>query len=113
MDILNIIKNAVDQNLNLEIEYEKDSGERSVRQLSDVQYSDEYGSGYTHISAFCHVRKEDRTFKIDRIRNAVIINNNGNNSSQAIAIQSINFPKDYKFNPNKKIYRLYGKDYDK
>ena len=47
------------------IKYIKYEGEYSVRTISNIQYSDEYGDDY--IQAFCHKRQENRTFKISRI----------------------------------------------
>lgn len=64
-DKIAVLEQAMNDGSTLEIDYEKYDGEQSHRSISNIQYSDEYGDDY--ISAFCHLRGEDRTFKIDRI----------------------------------------------
>ena len=68
-----IIKRAIEDKLTLEIDYAKNSYEKSSRVISDVSISSEYGVGY--ISAYCHMREEERTFKISRIVDARIVSN--------------------------------------
>lgn len=107
LEVLNIIQQAVEEHLALEIEYVKYSGESSRRQLSDVHYSEEYGTDY--IEALCHSRNEYRTFKIERIRNARLIFEDDITSSP---VHSQSISPDYQFNPRKRIFKLYGKDYN-
>ena len=64
-DIDNLINSAIENGWSLVIKYRKYSGEVSVRKISDIYYSDEFGEEY--IDAFCHKREERRTFKINRI----------------------------------------------
>ena len=64
-DKIAALEQAMNEGSTIEIDYEKYDGEQSHRSISNIQYSDEYGDDY--ISAFCHLRGEDRTFKIDRI----------------------------------------------
>ena len=68
-----IIKRAIEDKLTLEIDSAKNSYEKSSRVISDVSISSEYGVGY--ISAYCHMRDEERTFKISRIVDARIVSN--------------------------------------
>ena len=71
-----IIETAIAQNKKVKIEYEKYDGEYSSRELSNIDYSDEFDeSGYenNYIKAFCHLRNEERNFKIDRIKSIKII----------------------------------------
>ncbi len=71
-----IIKTAIAQNKKVKIEYEKYDGGYSSRELSNIDYSDEFDeSGYenNYIKAFCHLRNEERNFKIDRIKSIKII----------------------------------------
>jgi|GEM_PF-4582534 len=96
------IKQAIDEGLTLQIHYMKPDGTTSVREISDISYSDEYGK--SHISAFCHTRQENRTFKISRISKASIV------PSKAQKI--FDAPTPYVFNKNKKIFNLYGEIYD-
>lgn len=51
--------------------YENFNGETSERQLSDLTFTtefNEFGYDKQHIKGFCHLRNEERSFKIDRIR---------------------------------------------
>lgn len=82
------INKAIETNSTIEIEYCKYNGEISVRIISDIEYSSEFGAGY--ISAYCHTRKEQRTFKMSRIRK---INNQSYDQIHA-------------FNPNKSVFAL-------
>ena len=107
------IKRAIDTGATIEISYRKNDGSLSIRKLSDIEYSDEFG--YSYISAFCHMRNETRTFKISRISNVVFLSGgdaNENNSQEAILIRPLNSNEPYLFNPRKKIYPLYGEDYN-
>lgn len=75
-EIRDVIKSAIDRNKNVEIDYAKYSGELSTRKLSKLEISNEFGEfGYDndHIKAFCHLRNEERNFKIDRIKKIEII----------------------------------------
>lgn len=96
-----IIRRAIEDGLTLEIEYAKNSFEKSTRVISDVSVSDEYGLGY--ISAYCHMREEQRTFKISRIVDARIV---PNPNRRAIKPQF-----NYEFDASKPIFNLYGEEY--
>lgn len=64
------IKRAIDSGSDIEIKYEKSSGEKSQRRVSNVAYNKDFGDyGYSnaHIRGYCHLRGEDRTFRISRI----------------------------------------------
>lgn len=65
LDIDNLINSAIENGWSLVIKYRKYSGEVSVRKISDIYCSDEFGDEY--IDAYCHKREERRTFKINRI----------------------------------------------
>lgn len=104
------IKKAIDRRLDLEIEYVNNSGVFSVRIISDLKYSEQLGNGY--IEAFCHNRNETRLFKISNIYNAKIIENDLNKSIQFFEKSPKENIEIYKFNPNKKIFNLFGKDYN-
>ena len=111
--IIDDIQKAIDTGATIEISYTKYDGTSSIRKLSDIEYSDEYGD--THISAFCHMRKEQRTFKISRISRVVFLSGGDadeNSSQEAILIRPINSNEPYVFNPKKKIYPLYGEEYN-
>lgn len=96
-----IIRRAIEDGLTLEIEYAKNSFEKSTRVISDISVSDEYGAGY--ISAYCHRREGQRTFKISRIVDARIVSN----SSKRTVKQLYN----YEFDASKPIFNLYGEEY--
>lgn len=101
VSIEQIIQRAIDDGLTLEIEYAKHSFEKSTRVINDISVSDEFGLGY--ISAYCHVRKEQRTFKVSRIVDARIVPS----SSKRTAKQLYN----YEFDSSKPIFNLYGEEY--
>lgn len=98
------IQQAIENGYMIEIAYTKFDDTSSIRVLSDIEYSLEYGS--THISAFCHTRQEQRTFKISRISSVRVIDNTV--SSSKVPSQTIDVNKPYVFNPNKRIFKLYG-----
>lgn len=65
LTIKEYIAKAIHTNLGITIKYLNSDGDKTIRKISDIQFSDELGDDYVH--AFCHLRKEYRTFKIDRI----------------------------------------------
>lgn len=70
MTIESEIRRAVNGGYAIEIKYEKYSGEVSQRKVSALSYNNEFGEyGYSnaHIKGYCHLRNEERTFKISRI----------------------------------------------
>ncbi len=68
MSIAEYIKKAIENKETITIRYIKYDGTVSVRTISEIQYSNEYGEYYEYISAYCHTRLERRTLKISRIR---------------------------------------------
>lgn len=67
---------AVDGNHKIKILYENFNGEASERELSNLKLTDDFNDfGYEkqHIKGFCHLRNEERSFKIDRIKKIEII----------------------------------------
>ncbi len=112
-EIYTLIQEAIDTGATIEIVYSNYGGEQSIRKLSDVEYSEEYGN--THITAFCHKRHERRTFKIDRIERVTFLSGGyaeEDNSAQSAIITPMNQDIPYRFNPNKRIFNLYGEDYN-
>lgn len=79
MKFKEVINVAVDNNCKVEISYRNYNREKSIRQLSNVTYSDESGnqsgSNKNYISAFCHLRNEQRTFKLNRIEKIRLVDN--------------------------------------
>lgn len=70
MSIESEIKRAITYGSDIEIKYEKYSGETSQRRISNISYNNEFGDfGYNnaHIKGFCHLRNEERSFRISRI----------------------------------------------
>lgn len=65
MTVKEYITKAIRENKSITIKYRKFDGSISTRRLSNVEYSDEFGDDY--IQAYCHLRNENRTFKISRI----------------------------------------------
>lgn len=70
------IRNAISNGNTIRISYQNFNGENSSRILSKLEYNNEFESeGYSndHIKAYCHLREEDRTFKISRIISVEIL----------------------------------------
>ena len=104
------IQKAIDTGAIIEIANTKFDGTASVRRLSDIQYSEEYGN--THIEAFCHLRNERRSFKIERISRLTFISSPEATSEQSTLINPTNVKMPYRFNRSKRIFALYGDDYN-
>ncbi len=98
------IQQIIEDGLTIEIAYTKYDGTASMRILSDIEYSAEYG--HTHIQAFCVLRQERRTFKISRISSVRSIDSTLSTSS--VPSQTIDVNEPYVFNPNKRIFKLYA-----
>lgn len=65
------ILKAIDGRHSIKILYENFNGETSERQLSDLKLTNdfnEFGYDKQHVKGFCHLRNEERSFKIDRIK---------------------------------------------
>jgi len=65
------ILRAINNGEKIKIVYENFNGEVKERILSNIQLTnefDEYGYINQHITAYCHLRNEERSFKIDRIK---------------------------------------------
>ena len=69
--IEDIIRQASVEDKKVLIQYKKDNGEVSDRVIGSIVPSEKYGDGY--IEAFCYKRNDQRTFRIDRIMDAKII----------------------------------------
>lgn len=70
------IKRAISNDNDVKIEYRKYDGTSSNRRLSDISYNNEFemeGYNNDHIKGWCHLRSEERTFKIDRIKSIEIL----------------------------------------
>lgn len=96
-----LLQRAMENDLTLEIEYAKNHYEKYTPPISDVTISDECGIGY--ISACCHMREEQRTFKMSRIVDARIVPS----YSKRAAKQLFN----YEFDVSKPIFNLYGETF--
>jgi very-short-patch-repair endonuclease len=69
--IKDIIVQACAEHKKVFIHYKKENEELSERVIGNIIPSEKYGEGY--IDAFCYKRNDNRTFKIDRIMDARII----------------------------------------
>lgn len=67
------IQEAITHNKDALIKYQKYTGEVTIRKISSIEKSDEFGSNY--IYAFCRLRNEWRTFRIDRIIEIKVLEN--------------------------------------
>ncbi len=77
LSVRKVIQLAIEKKHDLMISYKSRNYEISKRRISDINISDDFENyGYTneHINAFCHLRNEDRSFKISRILKADIFN---------------------------------------
>ncbi len=77
-EIKQMIEFAMDNDLYILMKYFKYSGESDMRTISSIQYTDEFKEwGYetgVHIKAFCNLRNEERSFKIERIAGMAVLN---------------------------------------
>lgn len=87
-----IVKQSVANKYRVEISYNSYNGENSIRQLSNLEYSNEfqknYNNNHDYISAFCHLRNDKRTFKLIRIEKIRIVG-----SSEWVSNPSFGFTK--------------------
>ncbi|SNR32526.1 hypothetical protein SAMN06265371_101282 [Lutibacter agarilyticus] len=70
------IRQAISNNHDIKIEYRKYDGTYSSRRLSNVSFNNEFkldGYNNDHIKGFCHLRGEERTFRISRIKSIGLI----------------------------------------
>lgn len=79
----------------LKIDYVNNKGEVSTRTISNIRLSNDYGSEY--IKAFCHLKKEERIFKISNIFKVKVV--------------EAEDPLRYEFDASKPIFNLYGDVY--
>lgn len=76
LNIKEELKKAINGKYNIKIQYQNFDGEVSERQLSDLKMTEDFNDfGYDkqHIKGFCHLRNEERSFKISRIKNIELI----------------------------------------
>jgi hypothetical protein len=77
-----VIEESISNNYRLEISYKDYNGKSSLRQISNVEYSNEFQKNSSknndHISAYCHLRNEKRTFKLNRIEKIRFVESNKN-----------------------------------
>lgn len=93
--IKQIVVLAIFMKQTLKIDYVNNKNEVSTRTISNIALSSDYGSEY--IKAFCHLKNEERTFKISNILKAKVV--------EAVD------PLKYEFDPSKPIFNLYGEKY--
>ena len=70
------LQKAINGKRKIKIQYENFDGEVSERELSNLLMTDDFNSfGYDkqHVKGFCHLRNEERSFKISRIKNIELI----------------------------------------
>ena len=71
MMVEEVLRQASAEDKKVFIHYRKGNGELSERVIDGIIPSEEYGEGY--IEAFCYKQNDKRTFRIDRIMDAKII----------------------------------------
>lgn len=72
LSVKDILDEAMRTNKSIIITYQNFKGEGSERTLHNINYTDSF-EGEEYITAFCELRKEDRTFKISRIIKVEVI----------------------------------------
>jgi len=62
----------------IKLKYKNRVGDTSVRALSNYQLItiEEDGSKSQYLTGYCHLRKQDRTFRLDRIEKLEVLNLN-------------------------------------
>jgi predicted DNA-binding transcriptional regulator YafY len=77
-----VIKESISNNHRLEISYKDYHGKNSLRQISNIEYSNEFQKNSSkkseHISAYCHLKNGKRTFKLNRIEKVRFVENTKN-----------------------------------
>lgn len=102
MTIKEYIDSAIQNKKDITIEYVKYGNEKSIRTISNVQYSEEFGNEY--ITGFCQLRQEQRTFKISRIIKVDNISNIVSSSGSKTAyIPKTIYVEPPKISPQKKV----------
>lgn len=69
-NITSQITSAIENQRSLEISYQNFNGGATIRSISRIKFSDKDGNDSmykSYIKAYCHLRNEDRVFKVDRI----------------------------------------------
>ena len=70
------VERAINSNSSIEISYTKYDGTSSRRKISNIKYNNQYydiGYANDHIEGYCHMRQENRMFKIDRITDVSVL----------------------------------------
>lgn len=99
MSIESEINRAIKNGNDVEIIYEKYDGETSKRRVSNLSYNNEFGGfGYqnAHIQGYCHLRKENRTFRISRIKSVRVIPSTSSSKNKSTCIDINPYLKDLK-----------------
>lgn len=110
-----IIDQAIRENRRLFFTYTKYSGEKSTRSVSKIKYCNEFGDfGYNndHIRGYCHLRNEDRTFRINRMSNMSFSNPQGTSTKNTTTTYSSNKPTSTKQNEGCYIATMVYGNYD-
>lgn len=72
IDILPLLEEAIAQNSDIRITYlAAGSGQRTIRRLTPYWLEIQYGTLY--LNAWCHLREEERIFRLDRIEACEIL----------------------------------------
>jgi predicted DNA-binding transcriptional regulator YafY len=71
-NILTTLRQAINNNKSIEINYLNNKGEQTLRILSQIIFSGQYNKE-SHIKAFCHFRNEERTFSVNNITGIKIL----------------------------------------
>ena len=79
MTFKEVISESISKNRKVEISYQNYDQNNSIRQISNIEYSNEFQkkdkNNHQYISAYCHLRKETRTFKLNRIEKIRFVEN--------------------------------------
>lgn len=70
------IEKAINSKSAIEISYRNFDGTSTIRRISNIKYNNKFRvEGYKddHIDGYCHLRNEERTFKIARINDIKIL----------------------------------------
>ncbi|MFK7827932.1 MAG: helix-turn-helix transcriptional regulator [Oligoflexales bacterium] len=64
-NIYEVVEDAINDGSKIEITYENSSGEFTDRVISPKRYD-----SYRNVVSYCHLRHENRTFRVDRMLTA-------------------------------------------
>ena len=106
------IQRAIDTGAIIEVDYTKSDGTSAIYRLCNVSHLYTNKIEKSLIKAFCLIRKKELNLDIDRIHHVTFCGSPEAKAKQSVLINPTNVNMPYRFDPNKRIFALYGEDYN-